>query len=862
MFKSYLLLAACALFPVIFAAGFFLLEKHTKFKNLKFWPKQIIIGLVFGFLAILGTHCGIPFSGALANVRDGAVVIAGLGFGWPAGVIAGLFAGIERFVAVYFPNIATGLKYFTFKVGSFTQWACAISTILAGVFAGLMRKFIFNDKRPGAISAFFIGFVIETFHILMVFVLRASEYQQGYLVVKGCSYPMILMNSIAAGLGIFVLNLLEKGKSAVAKPNFKSLNSIFIVTLAGLTIFAFGLSETFVVTFQSRMASRQVDSTLEQSIDDISADVTDWVNDEITLKCDEARELWGNLADNVEYTTNEYEGMNKYAEALGITEVNVAVTITKPLVDDGHPVLDDDGNQIMVQSAEIKWTNVDTTQEIFSSYHGFDMGEYEQSAPFTNLVQENGDEYLIQEFRIMALSDEAGKPTYRKYAGVRTEFGLIQIGYDEKALNDLISFQITDVSANKHVGETGSVLVLDSEFQSVSKAKHAKFDEADPNLIKILDANNQGKTFNVKLGDAKYKIRFYYANSYYIISLYPTEEANLIRNIDIYINTFLEIIVFGLIFLTTYVLVTELVIKRIQATNESLEKITKGDLKEVVKGGNTTEFQELANGINSTVTALEGYIDAANKRIDEELAFAKAIQTSVLPSTFPAFPDRKEFDIHASMHTAKEVGGDFYDFYFSNQHQFHFAIADVSGKGIPAALFMMRAKQALKSLTQTNIPVNEVFERGNSNLCEGNEAGMFVTAWEASVDLDTDMLSYANGGHNPPLIKHPNGKFEYLKSIPNMVLAGMDGLPYKYNEFKLEIGDIIYLYTDGVTEAVNEKTEQFGEQRLQDILNSREFANCQEICDFVYDEVNKFKGEADQFDDITMVAFKYNGKVK
>ena len=153
-----------------------------------------------------------------------------------------------------------------------------------------------------------------------------------------------------------------------------------------------------------------------------------------------------------------------------------------------------------------------------------------------------------------------------------------------------------------------------------------------------------------------------------------------------------------------------------------------------------------------------------------------------------------------------------------------------------------------------------MFEKANNNLNEGNEADMFVTVWEASINLNDGKLNYVNGGHNFPLIKRANGQFEYLKCKPNMVLGVMNNLPYRKNELELEKGDIIFLYTDGVTEAVNKNVEQFGEQRLLDVLNSREFTSCKEICDRVYEELNKFVGEADQFDDITMLAFSYNGK--
>ncbi|MCQ2419319.1 MAG: SpoIIE family protein phosphatase, partial [Clostridia bacterium] len=189
----------------------------------------------------------------------------------------------------------------------------------------------------------------------------------------------------------------------------------------------------------------------------------------------------------------------------------------------------------------------------------------------------------------------------------------------------------------------------------------------------------------------------------------------------------------------------------------------------------------------------------------------------------------------------------------------HFLVADVSGKGIPAAMFMMRAKTELKSLTEADIPLNDVFTTGNRALCEGNDAGMFVTAWQGSIDLETGMVQYANAGHNPPLVRHENGQFEYLKSRAGFVLAGMDTIRYQTNELQLSPGDIIFLYTDGVTEATNAENQLFGEDRLLNAINTKDYSSMQELCEFIKSEVEDFVAGAPQFDDITMVALKYIG---
>ncbi|MBQ1182552.1 MAG: SpoIIE family protein phosphatase, partial [Phascolarctobacterium sp.] len=306
-------------------------------------------------------------------------------------------------------------------------------------------------------------------------------------------------------------------------------------------------------------------------------------------------------------------------------------------------------------------------------------------------------------------------------------------------------------------------------------------------------------------------------------------------------------------------LIKKLIVNNIERINDSLTKITDGDLNEVVDVRSHVEFASLSDDINSTVGTLKKYIADAAARIDAELAFAKAIQHSALPSVFPPFPTRKEFDIWATMDTAKEVGGDFYDFYFVNKDTLAFLIADVSGKGIPAAMFMMNAKAVLKSYAESGLDVNKVFTLGNEKLCEGNDAGMFVTAWMGFLNTETGEVTFANAGHNPPLVRHADGSFEYLKARAGFVLAGMEGVKYRKNELQLAPGDVIYLYTDGVTEATNINDELYGEDRLLALLNANKEASMEKLCKLVKEDVFAFAGEAPQFDDITMLALKYCG---
>ena len=209
------------------------------------------------------------------------------------------------------------------------------------------------------------------------------------------------------------------------------------------------------------------------------------------------------------------------------------------------------------------------------------------------------------------------------------------------------------------------------------------------------------------------------------------------------------------------------------------------------------------------------------------------------------------------MIAAKEVGGDFYDFYKLNDTTVAFLAADVSGKGIPAAMFMMTAKTIIKDLAESGLPVNEIFTRANEKLCENNESGMFVTAWMGILDITTGVIRFANAGHNPPLLKRADGGFEYLKTRAGFVLAGMEGIRYRAGELTLYPGDRLFLYTDGVPEATNVENKLYGEDRLLSFMNENAFAEATALLPALKANIDGFVGEAPQFDDITMLMFDY-----
>ena len=282
--------------------------------------------------------------------------------------------------------------------------------------------------------------------------------------------------------------------------------------------------------------------------------------------------------------------------------------------------------------------------------------------------------------------------------------------------------------------------------------------------------------------------------------------------------------------------------------------------------GDSTEVGDLARSYISMVKDLEAYIDnlqavtAEKERINAELTLASSIQAHMLPSIIPPFPDHDEIEIYATMTPAKEVGGDFYDFYMIDDKHLAVVIADVSGKGVPAALFMVIAKTLIKNQAQMGLEVSEVFTVVNQLLCEGNDAGLFVTAWMGILDLASGLLTFANAGHNPPLLKQKDGSFTYLRSRPGLVLAGMEGIKYRKNELTMEPGDRLFLYTDGVTEATDISNQLYGEERLSEFMNGHVQDTAENVLHGLKQDIDRFVGEAPQFDDITMLMLDFTKK--
>ncbi|WP_051538138.1 SpoIIE family protein phosphatase [Butyrivibrio proteoclasticus] len=643
---------------------------------------KLAIGIIYGISAILATHYGVSFGDMIINVRDLGPLIAGLFFSPYAGVIAGLIGGVERYIAGTY-----------FGVGTYTRVACSVSTCLAGFVALLMNKKVFRGKKPSPVYAFFMGAVMEVFHMYVVFVTHRSDMRMAFTVVKTCSVPMIIFTGIGlACCSIMLQCFTGEWKNPFVKRSEESISVsqkfqrwLFLVTSI-VVVFSF----IFSFTLQNQSAYQNSCLSLEKSAEHL-----------------------------------------KQRYLLGDTNIP-------------------------------DQSNVE-----------FDF--------FT----------------------EDGRIIQGRHKGVRIP---------------------------------------------EDKVKLAK--------------SYEGKTFEGRMYDDNYLIRVDRADKDVFLVVYMVdEEVYWYRNAMAYETALSDILLFTVIYVLIAFLVNQIVVINIQLVNKSLNKITNGDLNEVVQVRSSSEFASLSDDINQTVLVLKSYIDAAEKRIEQELIFAKTIQENALPKTF-VFPERDEFELYASMKPAKEIGGDFYDFFFIDMSRMALVIADVSGKGIPAALFMMRSKTAIRSLAESGLEPAEIIYKANNALCEGNDAEMFVTVWIGIIDLCTGVMKCANAGHEYPAIMRAGGDYELLKDKHSLALAAMENLKAKEYEITLNPGDKLFVYTDGVPEAINENVEQYGTDRMIEVLNVVKNDSIQDTLAGVSASVNAFKGDADQFDDITMLGFEFKKNMR
>ena len=461
-------------------------------------------------------------------------------------------------------------------------------------------------------------------------------------------------------------------------------------------------------------------------------------------------------------------------------------------------------------------------------YVGIDMTKKEKTNEFT--VLNTGERaYVTQKFRKSGCrrSDaKGGMGLWLKYVGLPfPDGGYLQLGDSYRNFRTRFQRVLERLMQSTTVGESGSVLLVDREMRTIISGFKPEWTNlpladagVDPDAFDEKGTIRKISVFGVKSFVRRVRLEFAEMDVYVVI---PEEEVFSQRNFAVLATA----IVIGLVMLVGGTLFC-MVIRQ----HEHIEDLF---AKEAL-------------------------------RIEKDMAMAKSIQTNSLPSVFPPYPALTNvMDICARMRTAREVGGDFYDFYFVEPERLAIVIADVSGKGVPAALFMMRAKATIQSFLKSGHDITEAVVKTNHRLSRGNDANMFVTAWVGIIDLRTGEVEYVNAGHNPPLVKRADGSVSYLQSEIGLALAAMDGVDYGSERMKLSPGDGILLYTDGVTEATNRGSELFGEDRLlRSFLGHLVAPDAAAVIDGVLEDVDAFADGAEQADDITLLAFKLVGGAK
>ncbi|MBE6473546.1 MAG: hypothetical protein E7Z99_08280 [Coriobacteriaceae bacterium] len=802
--------ALATLLPVAACIVLALLRKRTGVAKVSERNWQVIVGVVFGLIAIYGTEAGIPMDGATMNVRDAAPLAAGIFFGGPAGIIAGVIGGVERWFAVLW------------GAGEFTRLACSLGTIFAGVYAAMLRKYVFNRLIPNLSFAFASGAVAEVVHLSLVFVTNLDQATKAFEAVQACLLPMTLCVGLSTMLSSFSLLLLNH-KPLITPPGKRNVVRILHSRMLIAIVAAFLITVGFTSIVQTSRSESETAQLLRLSIEDVEEDIVD-ASDANLL------EITQHAAASIPSAASASDGTCvQLTSQLDVAEVDVI-----------------DANGIIVASSN-------------PAFVGFDMNSGEQSRAFLDLLPGGKKKQFVQSYQPMTYDDSV----WRKYAGVSISDGFVQVGYDSSNFLDDLSSQVEAAVKNRHVGQTGAFVVVD-EAGNIVSTREGVSTEWDAQLVSSAEAAGPGQLFTTSFAGERYYASYQEVEGYRIIALLPEAEANASRDASLILVALMEVLVFAALFLVIHAVVKRVVVRGIRRMTVQLGEITAGDLNVQVDVRDASEFASLSDDINLTVGALKTSLAT----VQADLDMAAEIQMNVLPTITRVISSRNEFDLSASMEPAKEVGGDFYDFFMIDDDHLALIVADVSGKGVPAALFMMLSKTVIKMEALSGIDPATVLLRANADLSEKNDGDMFTTAWVGILEISTGLLTYADAGHEK-LALYRDGVWE-LPSKPNGAVAlaafsqeDYEELPEKYrfrnHTIQLHHGDAIFQYTDGVTEATSEEEELFGEKRLLEALNGAPDVAPGTALPYVRKKIAEFVGEAAQFDDITMLGMRFVG---
>lgn len=597
---------------------------------------------------------------------------------------------------------------------------------------------------------------------------------------------------------------------------------------------AFAVTFSISYVFQTGQADDHAESLVRLNLEYIKRQISVSQNNLEILKADlktalieKTKELSAAVALKPEAFLKDRDFLKRWSKESGLTEINIV-----------------DGNGIIV--ASYPETNV-----------GFDFHDFEETRPYLDLIRAKTD------VRVEDIRRSTKTKSHIQFAGVprRDTRGFVQAGYSSDRYAEALKTEALDRLANNFkIGQTGFVLIV-KDGMVVSASSSEMLGKTLQNLGFPAENSLDGDgVFRMSDTDDSLFCVYTHYDGFTLIGVYSESEMYVERNAVLFWSFLFYLILFIVVFFLVSALLEKIVIDGIRHTNQVLSKITAGNLDEKVNVRTNEEFISLSDGINATVNALKRAIVEAAARIDKELDFAREIQKSSLPTAFPPYPDRNEFDVYAVMHPAKEVGGDFYDFFLlgEDSSRLGVVIADVSGKGIPAALFMMSAKTLIKNFAESGMEPAAIFTRANQELCRNNEAGMFVTAFMGILDVRTGRFVYANAGHNPPLFGKNGKTFEFMKLKSGFMLGGLEGVQYVQEEILFENGDALFLYTDGVTEGQNASSELYGDARLREILNGTDGGSPESLLNTVWENVSAFENGTEQSDDLTMLGLRYN----
>ena len=603
------------------------------------------------------------------------------------------------------------------------------------------------------------------------------------------------------------------------------MRKTFLGWLLVFVVAAFALAVAISFAVQTGMATASADELIGQRLQDAEARIDDYLDQSAQtrtivdgLLLDKARAI-ALLVSADPSLVSDADYLERLVDELSIDEVVVT-----------------DARGVVV--ASIPQENV-----------GYNMAGSDQSAAFLGAIA-SPDFALVQEFQTKGLGTDDVK-----YAGVARidEPGIVQVGYYRERMNEVVGVvEVSGILSNLTIGQNGKLFLV--EGLTVVSATDAS---AVGRMASSLGIDKPTEHALVDGVPCRVIARAY--EGYTVVAALPDAEVYLNRDSSLLSMVAFNFCIFLLVFVLISVLVQKVVINGIFRVNASLGKITAGDLDERVEVRDNPELSALSDGVNATVVALKEHIAAEASRIDADLALARAIQVGNLRTNFPAFQGVDEFDLFARMVPAREVGGDFYDLFMFDERHVVVAIADVSGKGIPAAMFMMEAKSCIGTLASSGLPLREVFEQANEKLCANNGLDLFVTAFVASVDLDTGSFEYVNAGHNPPAIMRRDGGAALLQAESGFVLGGMEGMRYLSQRGVLSPGESLVLFTDGVTEALDDAGGFYGEDRLLELLSRMRGETPQAVVEKVEEDIMAYRGSAEQPDDITVLALRYNG---